>query len=52
MDITKGEVMTGRKQQIKPKDKKDAENAKVQMHDVHFNALISPRDAASGQAKS
>ncbi len=44
--------MTGKKQQIKPNDKADAENAKVQMQDVHFNALISPRDVVSGLAKS
>ena len=50
--------MTGRKQQLESKEERrtkptaDAENAKVQMQDFHITKIKSPRDAASGQAKS
>jgi hypothetical protein len=46
------DVMTGKKQQIKSKDKADAENAKVQMQDFHITKLTSPRDVSTGLAKS
>jgi hypothetical protein len=38
--------MTGKKQQIEPKE------AKVAVQDFHVTKIKSPRDAASGQAKS
>ena len=38
--------MTGKKQQIEPKE------AKIQAQDFHVTKIKSPRDAASGQAKS
>ena len=44
--------MTGKKQQIKPKNKADAENAKAQMQDFHVTKLASPRDVSTGLAKS
>ena len=46
------EVMTGKKQQSKSKDKADAENAKIQMQDFHVTKLTSPRDVSTGLAKS
>ena len=44
--------MTGKKQQVKPKDKAETENAKVQMQDFHVTKLTSPRDVSTGLAKS
>jgi hypothetical protein len=38
--------MTGKKQQIEPKE------SKVQMQDFHVTKLKSPRDVSTGLAKS